>query len=325
VGFPLGDWIDDHDEVPHNLGHSGMRDQLTTVREILGRPPQAAPDAQRLRQRLAEHLNVPVERLFLTHGATEANSWGLFYLARTIRSEQSRVPVVRIPRPEYPSLVETAQLAEFVPSIGPEADLYARSEPNNPTGRQIGRRALGTEAGSARRWFVDETFREFGTGPSLAASGSPGLWATGTFTKAFGADRIRVGWIVPPPEEVAGFRRFYDRVTDKVPWASVSYALDLLEQADTVLAETREMMARHRGILEAALPELAGTVGPVAFDRPGPDDTRPLALAALQAGVLVCPGDFFGDGAGVRLGLCRTTFPKAFPAYFEMRRKFART
>jgi aspartate/methionine/tyrosine aminotransferase len=266
---------------------------------------------------------VPGDRVFLTHGASEANALALFYLARTIRSEQPRAPTVRIPRPEYPPLFDAAALAGFHETPG-SSDLFVRTEPNNPTGRSVPEAALDEMSGGAPRWLIDETFREFTPARSCLRTGRRGLWATGTLTKAYGGDSLRVGWVVPSEEDLPGFRPFHGVLTDQIAWLSAALALDLLTHADEILAESRALFQANLAILRRALPEIEDLSAPVAFDHPGVPDTEPLARAALSQGILTSPGHFFGEPSGIRIGLTRRSFAKDLPAYLKVRSEFVR-
>jgi len=325
VAFPLADWIDAHEDVPHNLGSSGMKGSLATTTAILGRSPSLDPDAEALRAELGSRLGVAPERVFLTHGASESNALALFFLQREIRRATNRVPVVRIPRPEYPPLFDTAAVAGFRDRDAPGADLLVRSDPHNPTGTRMGLGPLADQFGEIPRWLIDETFREFTPVESLLRRGPPGTWVTGTFTKVFGGDSIRVGWVVPAERDTTAFGAFHGLVTDKVAWHSVRLARELLAHAPEILAEARSIFEANRGVLRGALPGIGALAAPIAFDRPGMPDTEPLALRALEAGILTSPGRYFGEPAGIRLGLTRRSFPQDLAAYLAIRAKSGAT
>src|SRR4029077_19364054 len=91
----------------------------------------------------------------------------------------------------------------------------------------------------ARNWLMDETFREFSGLRSVAADRAPGVWATGTLTKAFGADPIRVGWVVPPEDQAEDFGRFHGVVTDGIPDEWLRLAAGVLERAEHILGAAR--------------------------------------------------------------------------------------
>jgi aspartate/methionine/tyrosine aminotransferase len=319
--FPLADWIDDHEDVPHNLGTSGMKGSLPTALELLQRPPTLDNDPVALRAELARRLGVDASRIFLTHGASEANGLALFFLYREIRRGTGKTPVARIPRPEYPPLFDAAALAGFQDKDAPGADLLVRSDPHNPTGIRMGLGPLQDQFGEISRWLIDETFREFTPVESLVKRGPPGTWVTGTFTKVFGGDGIRVGWVVPAARDVERFRSFHGLLTDKLPWHSVRLAREFLAHADAIVGEARTLFEQNRAVLRKALPATGALAAPLTFDRPGPADTERITGRALNAGILTAPGRFFDDPSGIRLGLTRRSFPADLQAYLEVRAK----
>jgi histidinol-phosphate/aromatic aminotransferase/cobyric acid decarboxylase-like protein len=317
MGFPLGDWIDSHASVPHNLGGSGMIGSLRSVARSLARLP--APDPDRLRRSLAARVGVPGDALFLTHGASEGNAIVLHFLAGTLRTRLGRAPRLRVEAPEYPPIPDTAGLAGFrVVASGKTADAAALSAPRNPLGTPVGDGELEDIAGGTRAVLVDETFREFSDRPSSAGARRPGRWVTGTFTKAYGGDAIRVGYVAAPPESVDPFTTYHGLVTDRVPLHSVSSALALLRDRRTILGESRALFRANERALRAEFPDLPPLGAPVWLDR-GVDGDR-LARRAVRAGVLVCPGSYFGTPNAVRIGLTRRTFPADLRAYLAVRR-----
>ncbi len=317
--FPLGDWIDQHPECRHNLGESGMHGSVRLPRPSRLRYDRTVLDE--LTDALARHLGVGPERLVLTHGATEANSWVAVYLARARSGARHGTGRVRLP--EYPPLVDVLAAVGLPPltSRAP-ALLAAVSRPRNPEGDLWSRSKLFAWAEGARHLLVDETFREFTSEESVARLGRPRLWATGTFTKVYGADHLRVGWAIAPPEEAERFRRFAGLVTDEVAPSSAAGAVTLLRQGRRLRGEVRALLARNATYLRRADPAVPTPAGPVVFDRTVEESDR-LAERCLGASVLVCPGRFFGDPTGVRLGLTRRSFPTDFEAYLEVRRKAA--
>jgi histidinol-phosphate/aromatic aminotransferase/cobyric acid decarboxylase-like protein len=321
--FPLGAYIDDHAGVPHNLGQSGMIGSLASTPRALRRLP--TPDPERLREILARRVGVRPAELFLTHGASEGNAIVLHFLATTLRRELGRAPRLRVGAPEYPPIPDTGVAAglELAPAGG-AADVAALSAPRNPNGTAVGAEELAELREGTRAVLIDETFREFTEHRSLLRAGRAGTWATGTFTKAFGADAIRVGYVVAPPESARAFYAYHALVLDRVALHSVSAALALLRDARTILAESRTLLAENSRVLHEGIPEASELAAPVWLD-PSVGDGDAFARRAVRAGVLVCPGRFFGVRTGVRVGLTRRTFPEDFAAYLAVRRRVVRS
>ncbi|MHB1434828.1 MAG: aminotransferase class I/II-fold pyridoxal phosphate-dependent enzyme [Thermoplasmata archaeon] len=314
----LFQWLQRHGRVRHNLSMSGM---AGTVRL----PKVSSRDVDRattpiLRERIGALLGVDPPRVFLTHGATEGNSLTLFYLARSGRWERGSAGRVRAWMPEYLPLWEAARAAGFRPaSARGTARLAVVSNPRNPEGALWGRREMESRTDGVRAVLIDETFREFTEAPSLAALGRRGWWCTGTFTKVYGGDALRVGWVVTPPEEAERFRRWHALLTDSIAPGSLAGAIGCLDERDRLLREVRGRLGRYRSLLVRHRPEAVGLAAPVFFDRMPGVDTLRLALQALQRSILVAPGAYFGDPGGVRICLTRRQFPADFAAYLRFR------
>jgi aspartate/methionine/tyrosine aminotransferase len=314
VRFPLADWIDDHRECRYNLGSSGMagsiRHPRPTSREI------RSATARALEEALGTRLRVDPRRVFLTPGATEANAWVTLYQARANRGTSARV---RVRYPEYPPLVDVAVWAGFRVSRTPEpAGLAVVSLPRNPEGVLWPDSELEEWSHGARAVLIDETFREFSDAPSRAVAGRPGVWVTGSFTKFYAGDDIRVGFAIAPPEEVPAFARFQGLVTDELTPFSLASALRILSEGAPLVRQVRRQFEANRAVLARTIPAARALRAPVHFDRVPNGDA--LARRCLRASVLVCPGSFFGDPAGVRISLTRRTFARDFAEYRRVRR-----
>jgi histidinol-phosphate/aromatic aminotransferase/cobyric acid decarboxylase-like protein len=323
VRFPLADWIDDHPDVPHNLGQSGLKGTLSTLEKALRRPE--SPDPETLIEELARQVGVAPRRLFLTHGASEGNALVLVFLARALARPSSRWVRYAIEAPEYPPLSDGAAWAGFQPATAEGAvDLALGSDPNNPTGTPAADRpGFAAVTDRARAVLVDETFREFTDARSRAAGSDPRVWTTGTFTKVYGADRIRVGFVVAPAAAVDVFARFHGVMTDEIAPASVAAARAILRDRARILGEARERLRCNLSALRRRVDGVPALRAPVHFDR-GPQglDGDAFGAFALRAGVLVCPGSYFGDPTGVRLCLTAPTFPDDLAAYLEVRERW---
>lgn len=314
--FPLSEWIDGHDDCRHNLAKSGMIDSIPTPFPSSAEIRKADPTA--LRERLADDLGVDPRRVFLTTGGSQANALALLYLGRT---QSGRTGRCRVCYPEYPPLFDTARAAGFrlTDSMGP-ADVAVVSQPRNPEGDLWERSRLLDWASGARALVVDETFREFAGTRSVTATDRPGLWATGSFTKFYAADALRVGFVAVPEEAVDGFGAFHGLVTNLLPPFSVAGAQRALRQRSSIRRAVRRIVEKNVRTLERSLPEISRPQGPVAFDRLGRSDSGDaLARRALRHSVLVCSGSFFGDPSGVRLCLTRRSFDSDLRAYLAVR------
>jgi histidinol-phosphate/aromatic aminotransferase/cobyric acid decarboxylase-like protein len=318
--FPLHNWLVHPPRCRHDLGHSGMQGELRSAPKYLRAAPPASESE--LARTIARHHGVGADRVFLTHGATEGNALALLALAsRRPPGEPLRV---RLVRPEYPPLLDAVRLLGLreVSARSP-ADVALLSEPNNPTGLAAGARGVAALSDGAPRVIVDETFREFTEAPPLTRSRLRGLWVTGTFTKVYGGDDVRVGYLIVPDEDIALVAEVQGILFDEVAPASIAMARNLLRHRREVLAEARDLFRRNLAALRARVPDAPPLVAPTWLDRlPEGRSGEELARAAHRAGVLVAPGSYFGAPEAVRVTLTRRSFPKALDAYLAVRRRF---
>jgi histidinol-phosphate/aromatic aminotransferase/cobyric acid decarboxylase-like protein len=313
--FPLADWIDDHAACRYSFGSSGMHG-VVRPRAPSARQLRTATEAE-LRARLADLLDVSADRVFLGPGATEANAWATWFLARRARG---RVPRCRVEYPEYPPLFEGSRSAGFrlVDADQGRADLAVVSQPRNPVGDLWTRERFAAYAGSARATLVDETFREFSPAASVLRWRIPGVWATGSFTKVYGADELRVGFVVAPESERLDFARFHGLVADELARYAVAGALATLDARTTILARVRRVVSRNQRAWRAVRPRGPALAASVVFDTPVAPDGDALARRCARRSILVCPGSYFGSPSGVRLGLTRPSFPEDLRQYLEV-------
>lgn len=313
--FPLRDWIDAHPGLRHNLASSGMRGAIRPP-PWPARPPASDAD-ERLREELSAHLGVAPERLFLAPGATEANAWVLGHLARALTGRSRRL---RVRFPEYPPLYDAGRALGFSVSDGEgPAAVAVVSQPRNPEGDLWSRAEFDAWRAGARSTLVDETFREFAGVPSVARRAERGVWATGTFTKYFGADDVRVGFAVAPPEAVGAFERYVGLLSDELAPASAARALALLRHIGRVRREVRSVVEPNLEAYGRLFPGTTRPRAPVVFDRPEREGGTSLANRCLRGSILVCPGRFFGAPRGVRLCLTRPNAARALRAYRAVR------
>lgn len=312
--FPLADWIDAHPGVRYDLARSGMAGSIR--RPALTPAELRSADEEELRAELAESLGVAPDRIFLTHGATEANAWVEFFVARTLGR---RPGSCRVALPEYPPLFDGPRAAGFeVTARDGPVDLAVISQPRNPEGDEWALERLFAWAAGARHLLVDETFREFGERRTLSAQPRERLWSTGSFTKFYAGDDLRVGYVVAPEGEQKAFGRFVGLFADELPPTSVAGALSALRHRARIREEVQRLLSANRRALARAFALPVPPVGPVWFDRTG-DRSTELVARLLSASVLVCPGAYFGEPGGLRICLTRRTFAGDLAAYRAVR------
>ena len=317
VKFPLADWIDEHEDCHYHLGSSGMAGSIRHPLPTSVQVRKASPEE--LRDRLARHLRVDPQRVFLTAGATEANTSILLYLARHGDAKSRKC---RFHYPEYPPLFASANGVGWLPtdSTAP-AGLAVISRPRNPEGRLDTTADLERWSEGARHLLVDETFREFSGAPSIATLDWPRTWITGSFTKFFAGDDLRVGFLVAPQGERVPFAHFQGLLFDSLAQYSLAGAIECLRDFPRIRRDVLRVFTANLAALAEAFPGTSPPRAPVYFDRVPGVDGPTVAQRCLEASVLVCPGSMFGDPSGVRLGLTRRTFPRDLAAYLKVRRQ----
>ena len=321
MSFPLAEWIDGHPHCRHQLSSSGMTGSIPSP--IPSPAEVRAADDGELRRRLAEDLAVDASRVFLTTGASQANSLVTLFLAR--RDRGASPGRCRFCPPEYPPLFDNARWAGFRLTEGEGAvQLAVVSQPRNPEGDLWDRARFLDWSSGARSVLVDETFREFAGSRSLLGTDRRGLWATGSFTKFFAADHLRIGFLVAPEESVPGFARFHGLVTNPLAPFSVAGALRALRERERIRRQVAQVLRTNLAAVRASFPGLRPPVGPTIFDRPrSGEEGDSLARRALRASVLVASGSFFGDPSGVRVCISRRSFPADLAAYLAVRDRFS--
>ena len=271
-----------------------------------------------LRDRLARLHHVDPRRVFLTAGATEANAAVLQFLSRRDRAGPR---YCRVRYPEYPPLFDAARYFGWTIRTRPgRYGLALVSQPRNPEGTLWTDSELERWAEGSRELIVDETFREFSNAPSIAGRDRRRTWVTGSFTKFFGADDLRVGYAIVPETSADAFDRYQGLVSDTLPAYSVAGALACLDALPRIRGEVKRVTERNLRVLRGALPAPL-LAAPLYFDRVPGVRGATVADRCLGASVLVCPGGLFGDPTGVRLCLTRRTFPRDFAAYLAVRER----
>ncbi|MDH3197798.1 MAG: aminotransferase class I/II-fold pyridoxal phosphate-dependent enzyme [Candidatus Krumholzibacteria bacterium] len=279
-------------------------------------------------ERIAGRYGVEAERVVVVHGTSMANH--LTCAALLDPDDDALVehpvydPLAAVPRYLGARVIPFARpaTAGFAPDLGairravtPRTRLIVLSDLHNPSGARLDDAALsGLEALATAndcRVLVDEVYLEFlyARGARTAARRSERFVTTRSLTKAYGLDRLRVGWIIAEPALAERMRRLHDLFAAAVSHPAERLAAVALAHADALLAPTVARLDAHRAIVEdfvGAQPRLSwtppagGTVGFIRLDGGGVD-----ALVERLVGrhdTIVTPGRFFGAGDCFRIG-----------------------
>jgi aspartate/methionine/tyrosine aminotransferase len=216
-------------------------------------------------------------------------------------------------RPESGFRVDFDEVRKLVDS---RTALLVACSPHNPTGAVLSadeQRQLHDLAVERGALFVsDEVYRPLFFGPAVptAASLPQGIVA-GDFSKALSLSGLRLGWLIErDPARREEFLRARTYFTISGSPVTESLALLALRHRDAILGKAADTCRRNLAALETFADrnaDLFGFVPPKGGTISFPwltftDDSRPFCEAAAREGVLLAPGDTFGEPRHFRLG-----------------------
>jgi aspartate/methionine/tyrosine aminotransferase len=290
-------------------------------------PPEGGAE---LREALAAVAGVTADDVRITTGASEA-LWILL-----IDAAEAGANVV-LPHPGFPTFDEAARVlglevrhfhlrAESGFRIDPD-EIRSRSDrrtklilvnsPHNPTGAVIGDTELDElhEFTGQRgiQLVVDEVYHPIYHGPAApSASRLPGVTVLGDFSKALCLSGLRLGWIV---ERDADRRVRYENARGYLTVSSSSplgEALGVIgvHNRDRILERAQRVARANLRAMEPFFTEHAELIGWIPprggltawpWLRSG-ESSRPFCEQAAARGVLLAPGDCFGEPNHFRIG-----------------------
>jgi len=317
-----------------DFGGKALRDELETI--VVAYAPSEG--TKRLRQQIAKLNGVDAQAVVVTSGASEAIS-----MLMCVASEPGASVV--LPSPGYPATEVMAagfglkvrhyaltaesgfeqDASTVLESVDASTRLVFVNSPHNPTGslmlpdeRQKLARAL---AERSIPLVVDEVFHPLYHGnEQRTAAGDRNTIVIGDMSKALSLAGMRIGWLIVPNEA------HRHQLIEARGYFSLSGAPMIEAVAATALEHSDQILARARAVTRANLAHLEKFMGSFSsklkWVKPeggtlsfpwlaSGEDTRPLCEAWAKAGVLVAPGDCFGEPRHMRLG-----FGSAEPADF---------
>jgi histidinol-phosphate aminotransferase len=272
-----------------------------------------------LRQKLAERLGVPVERIATGCGSVALAehlvraacmpgdeilySWRSFE-AYPIIAATAAATSVRVPN----TAAHTHDLPAMAAAITPRTRVVIVCTPNNPTGTPLHRAEL-TEfldtVGEDVLVVLDEAYKEFVTDPDvpdgLVEFGDrPNVVVLRTLSKAWGLAGLRIGYLVAQPDVADAVRKVVTPFsTNAAAQAAALAALDqqteMRRRADLVIAERTRVYDALRGMGQDVPQTQANFVW-----LPLGNDAVPFAQVCEVNGVIVRP--FAGEGVRVTIG-----------------------
>lgn len=306
-----------------------------------------------LRRAIAQMQDVPIEHVLVVLGASEALDH-IFYSACEPGAN------VIVPAPSYPphqALPEALGLEVRCYQLRREdaykldldeirrlADSSTKvilvNSPHNPTGSVIDAKTMDAlhdftvERGI--QLVSDEVYHPiYHDVAATSASRLPHATVVGDLSKAFALSGLRIGWIVEPD---AGRRARYlttrEYYTISNPPVTEFLGEVAVRHRDVILKRTREDAQANLKLLELALAQHADVIrwipargGMTGFPwLESGEDTRPFCERAVRRGLLVSPGDCFGEPNHFRIGfgVGRNWYPRAMERLAEVLRDSAR-
>jgi len=213
--------------------------------------------------------------------------------------------------------------------LRPETRLIYINSPHNPTGTQIPSAAFGRVLELARErsivLFSDEVYRGLEHDPADRLPAACDVYeraiSLGTVSKAYGLPGLRIGWLACRDAELIDRIRelkLYTTICSSAP-SELLVAL-ALRHGDRLVARARDLLLANLPVLEAFLQRrgelfdwVHPTAGPIGFPRVRgePDVHAWCERIATAAGVLLLPGDVYGESRHVRFGYGRANLVEA--------------
>jgi histidinol-phosphate aminotransferase len=272
-----------------------------------------------LRQKLAERLDVPIERIATGCGSVALAehlvraacmpgdeilySWRSFE-AYPIIAATAAATSVRVPN----TAAHTHDLPAMAAAITPRTRVVIVCTPNNPTGTPLHRAEL-TEfldtVGEDVLVVLDEAYKEFVTDPDvpdgLVEFGDrPNVVVLRTLSKAWGLAGLRIGYLVAQPDVADAVRKVVtpfsiNAAAQSAALAALDQETEMRRRADLVIAERTRVYDALRGMGQDVPQTQANFVW-----LPLGNDAVPFAQVCEVNGVIVRP--FAGEGVRVTIG-----------------------
>ena len=266
----------------------------------------------------------------VTVGSQEALALAVYGLVD--RGDEVVIPDIAYPSYEnLPRLVGAtpvrATLDGIEAAVSPRTKLVIVGSPANPTGDVVPGerfRALAALAAARGFWLLsDEVYEELWLSQAPEYPAGERVLHVGGISKSLALTGLRLGWLVGPPDTIAGLLGLHQNLVTCAPSLAQTAALAGLAlpsaELDAIRDEYRRRWALLRGLL-AAIPgvgwrEPAGAFYCFTDLRERGVDTTELAFDLARRGqVLVVPGEGFGPAGR---GWLRLSFSSPLAAIEE--------
>jgi aspartate/methionine/tyrosine aminotransferase len=340
--FETGRWIVSH-KTKNDLSNSGLSGRIDLKKYFEN---ATMMDEDILKEEIANLNNTEKENVVVTHGATEA----LFMLVAFLRLSDHYTYHVRFPEYEpiykLPELLDLDNVGEMVEkgeinrkyrkyeegdkkifvidgnygkANDGRFDLLLYSNINNPTGWFL------EEINNFRTNVVDETFLQFYMDLDSVKYKNE-TYRINTYTKFYGGDEVRVGWIIAPDEERAKkINSMKGIFTEQVSRYNISVAYRMIRENESIKEFARYEMQKNQSYLKKNMgklrfygnkgPELS-TVSFVDYSLYTKMDSIALGEYLYKKGISIVPGKFFGvEGPYLRVCYTREDFSRVFDQF----------
>ncbi|WP_144128249.1 histidinol-phosphate transaminase [Catellatospora sichuanensis] len=272
-----------------------------------------------LRDRLAERLGVPAERVVTGCGsvalaehlarATCMPGDELLYAWRSFEAYPIIAATTAATSVRVPNTAEHGHdLAAMAAAITDRTRLILVCNPNNPTGTSVRKAELDEFLAAVPDdvlVVLDEAYKEFVTDPAVpdgveVYGDRPNVAVLRTLSKAWGLAGLRIGYLVAHPEVAGAVRKVVTPFsTSMAAQAAALAALDaeaeMRRRCDLVIAERDRVQIALAKLLPGVPSSQANFVWLPLGER-----AVPFAQACEAEGVIVRP--FAGDGVRVTIG-----------------------
>lgn len=216
-------------------------------------------------------------------------------------------------------------VAELAGAITPKTTAIYLASPNNPDGEMLSRDQLAAIVALAVAhdlWLVsDEVYEDYGYDAShVSIAALPGAHertiTVFSFAKSYAQAGLRVGYALGPEVLIATIKKLVNHSVYNVPVAMQRAAHGALIGGAPFLAAAKAAYrtARDRARARLAAPAATPPGGAylwVDFGQWTGDDCMPILEQCAAAGVLMAPGNAFGERCGRFARLCFTGVPPA--------------
>ena len=214
-------------------------------------------------------------------------------------------------------------------SLRAETRLVYVNTPHNPTGTQMPRAVLDrvvelcAERGAVL--FCDEVYRELEHDPAERLPAACDLYeravSLGSVSKTYGLPGLRTGWIAcrdAALREAIVAVKLYTTICSSAP--SELLAALALRSRDRLVERNRALVLENLALADTCLERhstlldwVRPTASPIGFPRLRVPDTQAFCeRLAVEAGVLLLPGEVYDEPGHVRFGLGRVGAAEAF-------------